>query len=212
MHRLVVYRTIERCDLSDEGFGLYAAAVEHMEICRNKTWDTQGGRNVVSPLLQRLGGPDLWKQIARSGGLLGGKATAAIPGQMGKMGRTGGSATKETTEGRKGNCGRGTNETTQGRKSNGGLIGGHLSGGSITGKIRMSLLGKTGAGGRKGGPIAGRIAVDSGQLSRARNLFHNLIKSGQIRIDNRAANHVRWHVSRDVVKEGCELCELKDRS
>lgn len=170
VHQLIVYRTIERHNLTEEDYGVYAAAVEHMEICRNKTWDTQGGRNIISPFLQRLGGPELCREFAYSGGIIGGRRTAAIPGHMAEMGRIGGSATKETTEGRKGNCGKATNETTNGRKRNGGLIGGHISGGSKAGKLRMSSLGKIGSG-----------------------------------------LHTRWHTNRGIIKEGCELCKVKEQ-
>jgi hypothetical protein len=69
---LVPYRVIARNGYNDEEYGMYAAAVEHMEICRNQTWFNQGGRNKMSPICQMTWGPDARAEVCKIGGIIGG--------------------------------------------------------------------------------------------------------------------------------------------
>ena len=59
-------------------------------------------------------------------------------------------------------------------------------------------------GGRIGGPIAGRIAVESGQLARI-STPESLAKGGRI------GTHTRWHVKRGIVNPACSLCVSKEK-
>ena len=60
-------------------------------------------------------------------------------------------------------------------------------------------------GGRIGGPISGRMAVESGQLASLRTFEHQSDAS-------KHANHNRWHVKRNIVNQNCILCKGKDAS
>jgi 5-methylcytosine-specific restriction endonuclease McrA len=85
-----------------------------------------------------------------------------------------------------------------------------------------------GKGGRIGGLIAGRIAVESGHLARIRRKniqsgLHAHISALGARVRNalhgnpatpescakagRISNHLRWHVRRGIVNPNCELCK-----
>jgi 5-methylcytosine-specific restriction endonuclease McrA len=68
--------------------------------------------------------------------------------------------------------------------------------------------------GRKGGRIAGAIAVKSGQLLRLSSLgglkrfqLHGPPSTPEGRIKGAlATNHIRWHVQRNIKNPRCELC------
>lgn len=53
----------------------------------------------------------------------------------------------------------------------------------------------------RGGAIAGKIAVENGQLEKARKVV-TPAKIGHLF----KANHIRWHVNRNIINEHCELC------
>ena len=67
--RMDVYRELLQENTSDHEYGLRAACVEHMEICRNRTWDAQGGKNQFSPIAQYVGGPSFRAQVCSLGGI-----------------------------------------------------------------------------------------------------------------------------------------------
>lgn len=82
-HELVSLRVVEHDD--PDFFPIYLKAVENLEIGRNEAWREDGGRNLMSPLVQWLNHP-LEFNIAS----LGGRATSSISGQMSKAGKIGG--------------------------------------------------------------------------------------------------------------------------
>jgi hypothetical protein len=68
---------------------------------------------------------------------------------------------------------------------------------SVNGKNHMARVGRTGAGGRKGGPIGGRkTALIPGHMARA----------GSIGGRTGASLHLRWHVKRNSSSPRCVLC------
>lgn len=74
------------------------------------------------------------------------------------------------------------------------------------GRLRMAALGRSGIGQKRVhelhpdlGRRVGRWAVESGQLASLRTPEHQ-------KAANKHANHVRWHVSRNIVNPECPLC------
>jgi len=65
-HTLIPLRIVEHEDT--EFFPVLLKSVENMEIVRNRTWKEDGGRNILSPLLQWLNHPSMETEIARYGG------------------------------------------------------------------------------------------------------------------------------------------------
>lgn len=203
------YRTIVRDDLTDKEYGVYCAVIEHMEICRNRTWIDQGGRNKMSPIRQVLWGPEERTEVGRLGGLVS----------------TGGFATNETTEGRKGNGGRVTGPINVLRAND--FIR------SLTKEQRKSITSKAGTASfnkkagvhgrtkeqmtkdgqkaaivnmrnktsifspdydrRKGGSVSGPRNAESGHMARIQKEY----------------NHSRWHVQTYAGPiEDCFLCNM----
>lgn len=90
-----------------------------------------------------------------------------------------------------------------------GSIGGRI-GGKINGKIQGKRNVESGhlaricsMGGKVGGKIAGRIAVESGQIQM---LARKTVESGQLAHNCKTANHIRWHIKRNVINSQCKFC------
>jgi hypothetical protein len=161
----------------------------------------------------------------RTAGKLRGMIATATPGYMSMMGkRTHELHPNQASENGK-RCAELHPNLAKERGKKGGMV--NVESGHI------SRLGKSGVGGKIGGKIAGRKAVESGQLARIRTRDscsrggktqgERMVKSGHLaRIRSRMmlgtaykesrvwsmakALHTRWHVNRGVVNPQCPLC------
>jgi hypothetical protein len=183
---------------------------ETIAIFRNRTWHGQGGMNLTLP------GSDDYKNFGKIGGQIGGS--------------TGGRATNKTTEGRKGNGGR--KNLLDGTGIFGRSAGQHSEDSRRAGLTNV-ITGQIHRLGVAFGPISGRKAVESGQLSRIRSI-ENSVKGGRIggRLGSRegkarqgringlkaaengnlararvGALHIRWHVRRNIINPNCSICQ-----
>ena len=112
----------------------------------------------------------------------------------------------------------------------GGSIGGHLVGGSVSGRLRMSKLGKSISPEERvrRASVAGRMNAESGHIQKIQK--ENLGKGGLVGGKKNAesghcariahlgglaggkkgstkTNHLRWHVDRGVIKFDCVHCQ-----
>jgi hypothetical protein len=224
-HFLQEVRTIESSNLdwydpnnSDCPFLWHLAAAEHMEIVRMGLFNNQRFSNKISPLVQKAIGFD--GSVAGSiGGFISGVINASN-GHMASLGRSGigprtshrlhpdlaksiGRRNVESGQiqalGRKNvESGHLRRITTSESCSKGGKLGGRKNVESghmermrskITPEMRSDI-------GRKGGIVAGQIAVETGQLLSLLTPEHQAF-----------ASHSRWHVRRNIVSPTCKLCK-----
>lgn len=224
-HFLREVRVIESSDVdwydpedSDCPFLWHLVAAEHMEIVKLGLFDKDKFSNKLSPLVQKSCGFD-GVIAGRIGGLIAGAINAAS-GHMAAVGRTGSGPRKshELHPDLAKECGRRNVESGQiqalGRRnvesghlerittfetcSKGGKIGGRKNAESghmerMRQKIDPEVKRETG---RRLGLIAGRIAVETGQLASLRTIEHQMF-----------ASHSRWHVKRGIISPACKFCK-----
>lgn len=202
-YKLEPYRTVARNGMSDEDYGMYAAAVEHMEICRNRTWDVQGGRNRMSPVCQMVWGPEARREVARMGGSIGGITAGRKAVESGHL------ASLRTPEhqGAAAKCA-GRKALESGQLASVRSIEHSAKGGRKSGQIsianghlkRIVALPQTIAAKKK----LGRLRTENGFMERMRNLPQS--KEAQRR-GARISSHKNWHVRRAIANPDCELCK-----
>jgi hypothetical protein len=84
-YELIVLRVVEYDD--EKFFQIYLKAVENCEIARQHTWEEEGGRNRIAPLIQWIGSPMLESEKGRIGGRIGiRKMTKETQSRAGKIG------------------------------------------------------------------------------------------------------------------------------
>jgi hypothetical protein len=232
-YQLVPYRVIARREMNDGEYGMYAAAVEHMEICRNKTWDVQGGRNKMSPLVQQLWGPEFRREYARIGGLIQGPIAGQKSienGHIQRLGRIYGPI-------------QGPKNRDSGLANRLGKTYGAING-AIAAKSGQLELARQSPKTKTAQREVGRKCLESGQLDRIRQspkakeaqsksgrrnvesghlasirTFEGSSKGGKMggrsksseklaacALNFRVASHKRWHVNRQIINPSCELC------
>jgi hypothetical protein len=189
-HALIPLRTVDHADA--DFLQILLKSVENCEIARQKTWEEQGGRNRMSPLVQWLNHDFIESEI----GKIGGKVTAAIPGHMSRAGKIGG--------------------------KKGGVIGGRINGNLSVRNGRLASMRTPehqAAAGRRsieihgcpatrenciqGGRISGKRAFETGQLAS--------ITTAETRAKGaEAACHIRWHIKRNTFSKSCRLCLQKE--
>jgi hypothetical protein len=221
-YKLEPYRIIARHGMNDEDYGMYAAAVEHMEICRNRTWDVQGGRNKMSPLVQRLWGPEAIKEVSRMGGLVGGILGGRIQGrrnaQNGQLasiaikgayaaGRIAKVTGQASALGRKAvESGQLAAITTYESRSKGGKTQGVIQGRKNVDSGHIHKLGR----------IQGRKNAESGRMAEIGKLGGRVSQGGKARTEAKLkacaenliiANHKHWHIRRGITNANCSLCQ-----
>lgn len=162
-------------------------ASEHLEIIKQGTWKKGKLSNQVSPLDQKyFGYCDAHLDTARMGALNQSREDKARGGYI--------------------------QGPIQGKKNlESGLWARVVSlGGRASGKSKS--LAKLAANAKNGGRF-GRWSVESGHLADLRTPEHQS-RAGKAggRKGGPAANHLRWHVKRNIVNQNCSLCKGKDAS
>jgi hypothetical protein len=179
-----------------------------------------------------------FRNRAAAGGLIGGANNAAIPGNMAKAGRVSGRKNVESGHllniaSIGGKIGGRKNADVPGRMKSMSLkqpreakvLGGLRAGKKNVETGHIHRLGleygiKNGLmygplGGQKNvetghiknlGHTQGKINAESGFLAELRKLYQEERKEGSYKY-----LHMRWHVSRGIIKEGCKFCESKEQ-
>jgi hypothetical protein len=150
----------------------HLVAAEHMEIVRQGTFGI-GLSNRLSPLVQKFNSKLGLSELSSEGGKLGGKEHVRS-GHLRAISSKGGRS-----------------RTQESKRRNGLQL--------LLNKRGVFAPGIAAQGGRVGGPKAGRLAVESGQLAGLRTFEHQSSAS-------KSANHNRWHVNRNIVNPKCLLC------
>jgi hypothetical protein len=159
---------------SDCPFIWHLIASEHIEMAKMGTYRTSPLSNFFSPIDQKYFSKFGLSELSSLGGKIGGR-TNVETGHLKSISSKGGLA--------------------------GGASNGHKNGLVLAQEKRgVCAPGMSAKGGRVGGPKAGRIAVESGQLDSLRTFEHQS-KAGQ------SANHNRWHVKRNIINPNCKLCK-----
>ena len=152
----------------------HLAASEHLEMLSARTFRTSDLSNLFSPLDQKFFNRFGSHHLSSLGGQIGGR-THVSSGHLKSISSKGG-----------------------------------LSSGPSNGRVNGTALFKAKKGlfkypsiavrgGKAGGRVSGRIAVESGQLASLRTTEHQSKAS-------KSANHNRWHLNRNIVNPNCSLC------
>jgi hypothetical protein len=180
-HFLIEAKTIESSDLdwydpkdSDCPFLWHLIASEHIEIVKMGTYRSSPLSNFFSPIDQKYFSKFGLSELSSLGGKKGGRRNVES-GHLKSISSKGGLASG----------------FSNGRKN--GLI-------LAREKRGVCAPGTAVKGGKAGGPKAGRIAVESGQLESLRTFEHQS-QAGKV------ANHNRWHVKRNIINPNCKLCK-----
>jgi hypothetical protein len=160
--------------ISDCPFLWHLAASEHMEMMRVGTYRSGPLSNFFSPIDQKYFSRFGLSELSSMGGKIGGSSNVRS-GHLKSISSKGGLS--------------------------GGFSNGHINGLALA-KAHKGVCapGIAAKGGRIGGPKAGKMAVESGQLEGLRTPEHQS-KAG------RSANHNRWHVNRNIINPNCKLCK-----
>jgi hypothetical protein len=150
----------------------HLVAAEHIEIARQGTFGV-GLSNRISPLVQKFHSKLGLSDLSSEGGKLGGREHVRS-GHLWAISSKGGKS-----------------RTLESKRRNGLQL--------LLSKKGVFAPGIAAQGGRAGGPKAGRLAVESGQLASLRTFEHQSKAS-------KSANHNRWHINRNITNPKCLLC------
>jgi hypothetical protein len=180
-HKIVEVKQIQSTDLDWYDpkdaycpFLWHLVASEHIEMLRVGSYRSTPLSNMISPLLQKYRSKFGLSEFSSQGGRKGGRSNV-VSGHLRSI-------------------------SSKGGKSGDGVAKRRNGLDLLKQKRGVFAPGIASLGGLIGGPKAGRIAVESGQLARLRTSEHQSIAS-------KTANHNRWHVKRNIKNPECKLCQ-----